>query len=459
MTVISRNPATGEILNTFRSAGPNEVKGAVALAREAQRAWGSLGLDERLRYFERLKSVFEERLSEILELVKLETGKLTPDGEAEVYDVIDAIGYYAQQARAGVGPKNFALNAEALPDTEGILEYVPFGVIGLIMPWNFPFYSPAIFSIAAVLAGNAVVIKPSEYSTMVGLKLEALFKDAGFPDGIVQTLPGADETGAALSRSEVDKLFFVGSVEAGRQVIAEAAGTPVQVELGGNSAAIVLADADVKLAVEAIAWGATYHSGQDCVAVKRIFVHDSVADTFVDALTKVVGNLRLGVDYGPYITSEARDQVADRISAAVAGGAGLLTGGEIVEPGFWLTPSVLMLSDLSPELVAKETFGNAAPIVKFRDLDEAIHLANSTSYGLSNSVFSSDEELATSVARRLESGMTFINEGLAPFPGWDHWTGWKASGFGSVEGKYAQCVKKRVITINRSGRRSFWYPY
>jgi acyl-CoA reductase-like NAD-dependent aldehyde dehydrogenase len=456
----SINPATGEMLEAFQSTTAPEVEKALNLARSAQKDWAKTTTQERLRLFSRLSEVMQERSEAILDLIKLESGKLRPDAEAELFDVIDAVDYYSDEYKKVVPDLSVKLNPEAFPDTDLELDFVPYGVIGLIMPWNFPFYCPAMIAIAATLAGNAVLIKPSEYSTMIGQLIGELFRVSGFPSDLVQIIPGDDQTGKDLDQIGVDKLFFVGSVEGGRDVVANAGIVPVEVELGGNSAALVLEGADLDLAAAGIAYAATYHSGQDCVGIKRIFVVETVAEAFIAKLVEIVKSLRPGIDYGPYIPPQAALQVKKRIEDAVNHGARLLCGGDMSSPGNWLTPSVLTYEDPRLELVASETFGKVAPVMVVPDVEAAIREANKTEYGLSNAVFTRNLVQARDLASRLESGMVFINDPFVFTRGWDHWTGWKNSGFGTVESKLMQCLKKRVLSVNRAGvRRSFWYPY
>jgi acyl-CoA reductase-like NAD-dependent aldehyde dehydrogenase len=458
--VQSINPATGEMLGAFHATTAPEVKNALSLARAAQKDWAKTSTQERVGRFGRLAEAIQERSGSILDLIKLETGKLRPDAEAELFDVIDAVDYYCDEYKKVVPDLSVKLNPEAFSDTDLELDFVPHGVIGVIMPWNFPFYCPAIIAIAATLAGNAVLIKPSEYSTMIGQLVGELFRASSFPSDLVQIIPGGDQTGRDLVKSGVDKIFFVGSIEAGKDVVANAGIVPVEVELGGNSSALVLEEADLDLAAAGIAYGATYHSGQDCVGIKRIFVVETVAESFISKLVEIIKGLRPGIDYGPYIPPEAALQVKKRIEDAVNHGAKLLCGGEMSSPGNWLTPSVLTYEDSGLDLVASETFGNVAPVMVVPDAEAAIREANQTEYGLSNAVFTRNQAQAREVASRLESGMVFINDPFVTTCGWDHWTGWKNSGFGTVESKLMQCLKKRVLSVNRTGvQRSFWYPY
>lgn len=460
MAVTSINPSTGEVLKRFEETDASEVSAAVDRARLAQAAWAAERPESRTALFENLQSVISRHSDEILTLMWEEAGKVRPDGEAEVFDIIDAIPYYLNKAAEFHADTSLKLNSEAFPNTELIVDTEPFGVVGLIMPWNFPFYSPGMFVITNAIAGNAVILKPSEYSTLTGFIIRDLFVEAGFPEMLVQVLPGGEAVGKQLVRSGIDKIFFVGSVDAGRDIIANAGITPVQVELGGNSAALILNDADIDLAAQGVSWAATYHSGQDCVGIKRVFVDEKVSDEFIDRVIGIVSKLRPAIDYGPYITPEAAAEVKSRLQEAVASGARLLCGGEPSSPGNWLSPSVILIENQSSKLVSQETFGNVVPIMTVRSTAEAVREANSTKYGLSNSVFSSDQSTALDVARQLQSGMVFINEPFIAIPGWDHWTGWKDSGFGTVESKLVQCRKKKVLSLRgATGPRSFWYPY
>ena len=229
MKVRSTNPANGMILKEFSAATNEEVVSAVTRARDAQNKWGELSVEEREKYFRKLSQVLQNNVQKILQVMLTETGKRIPDGEAEVYDVIDAIDYYLDKVRKVHPDMSTKLNAEVFPETDLVIDYVPYGVMGLVMPWNFSFYSPMMFILASLVAGNSVVLKPSEYSSMVGLTIQEMFHEAEFPEGLLEVLVGAEETGKYLVKSSVDKIFFVGSIEAGKDIIANAGIKPVQV--------------------------------------------------------------------------------------------------------------------------------------------------------------------------------------------------------------------------------------
>jgi len=462
MRIRSVNPNDGSEIAQFEETSEQAANEAVERARVAQKSWAKETVATRIELMRTLAQMMSSRGPEILEIMKIETGRLKPDAEAEVFDVVDAVEYYIGKLNDLPVSVQLGLDPSVADDTTVEVGYAPYGVIALIMPWNFPFYVPMMSLIPSLLSGNAVVFKPSEYATMVGLKIGELVRDAGFPADLVQVLPGGEAAGQALVKAGPDKIFFTGSVDGGMDIVTNAGTTPVQAELGGNSAALVLEDADISLAAAGIAWAGTYHSGQDCAGIKRVFAHQDIADRLIVRLTEILSELRPGVDYGPYISRDARDVVKARIDAAVAAGSRLVVGGEVDDnsKGNWLSPSLVIVDDPTLELVAKETFGNTIPVQVVESVDEAIDLANDTVFGLSNAVFSADLESARRLAGRLESGMVFINDPFINLPGQDHWTGWKQSGIGSMESKLEQCVRKKVVGVNLGGEaRDFWYPY
>jgi acyl-CoA reductase-like NAD-dependent aldehyde dehydrogenase len=459
MKFCSINPTTGECLHTHIADTSETITAKVKQAQVAQLDWASMPSNDRIGALKKLKHVIEVKMPEILDLIYRETGKLPADSSAEVYDVLDAFDYYDRQYSNLTMPL-VEINSEAFPMTKAWLEYSPFGVLALIMPWNFSFYSPMMFVIAGATAGNAIVIKPSEHSTLVGLMIRDLWIEAGLPHELLQIVVGDESVGRKLVKSSCDKIFFVGSVDGGKNVIANAGITPVQVELGGNSAAIVMPDADLDLAAQAIAWGGTYNSGQDCAGIKRVYAHSSIAVALQERLVKIVRLLRQGIDYGPYISEEARSIVADRLVDAKAKGAEILIGGEVVNPGFWLNPSVVRISDDNTPLVSEETFGNVLPLMLFEDEETLVKHVNGSKYGLSNAIFSADNNNALRLGRKLHGGMIFINDSFVTPVGWDHWTGWKNSGFGTMDSKLNQCLRKRLCSSGlHKEKRSFWYPY
>lgn len=459
MQISSIDPGTGEVLEVFPGSGPAEAAQAVARASRAQRSWARDPV-RRAELVGALGELLASRAAEVAALITRETGKPPADAEAEVAEVVDAVGYYLAR-QAADAPVPIPVPPEVFPRTEVAYEGRPVGVIGLVMPWNFPFYTPMLCLIPCLLAGNAAVLKPSEYATMTGRLIVDLVRSAGIPEELVALLPGGADTGRALLAAGVDKVFFVGSVAAGREVAANAGLVPVHSELGGNSAALVLPDADLELAAAAIAWGATYHSGQDCAAVKRVYGERRVVGPLLELLTAELAKRVPGKHYGPYIRRPFLELTRRRVADAVAAGSRLVTGAEVPDGthpgGHWLSPSIVELHDDTVELVAEETFGNVVPVLAVPDTEAAVRHANASRLALSASVFTRDLDRARDVAGQLEAGMVFVNDPIVNLPGADHWTGWRDSGSGAMDSRWEQCHRKRVLSVNASPeRRDFW---
>lgn len=458
MKVYSVNPSNGERIAEFESATTQAAVDAVSRARLAQKAWWERSSADRADILRGFGQMLENRKNEVIAIISSESGRIPSDAEAEVMDVADAVGYYIDRVQEQNQRREIAVDDQFFPETTISTRCVPHGVIAMIMPWNFPFYAPMMNTLPALLAGNAVIIKPSEYTTMVGAKIVELLLDAGLPRNIIQYLPGSDKTGEALIAAKPDKIFFVGSVETGRKVIASAGTTPVQVELGGNSAAIVLEDSDLDLAARAIAWAGLYSSGQDCVGIKRVYVRSECLEDFESRLLKVISGLTAGKDYGPYIRAESRSVVQSRVAEAAKAGADVILAPEVLERGYFATPAVVRMNSDDLDLTRFETFGNVLPIMEISSDDEAIERANDTTYGLSSCLFTQDAARADRFVNELQTGMVFVNDPFVNLPGGDHWTGWRNSGFGTMESKLEQMQKKKVVSMNWSTKpREFWY--
>lgn len=469
--ITSINPSTGEKIATHQTASTNEVASAVVRAREAQASWKTTPPEERIMLFAKLGEVIEAQVDEIVSLIHEETGKRVPDAEYEPYDIMDGIGHYSRQLKLLMA-KDLAVPPSFLPhgtkfNTIAELRLEPHGVVAAIMPWNFPFWIPMVNIIPSMLAGNTVVFKPSEYSTLVGKKIAELFREAGFPEGVLELVVGADEVGKALVTSGIDFVFLTGSVEAGLDARRNVGLKPVEFELGGNSASIILEDADIDLAVEGTVWGGVYNAGQSCSGHKRVYVHEAIADEFKRRVLEKVNSLVPVRDYGPYIRQSQLEEVDRRVQDAVRQGAKLLTGGQPpknlpkeYEGGFWYAPTVLEYADDALSLVSKETFGNVLPIRVVGSTDQAIKLANATDYGLNNILWSQNLEEAEKLAGQLQSGMVFINEAELALVAGEYWGGWKNSGIGSIGTKLEKCFKQQLLIAHTGSKpRDYWFPY
>jgi len=472
-TITSYAPATGEALGEVPILGADDVKRAVSSAREAQKAWALLPLEERVDRVLRFRDAIVDEAESIVDLVVAECGK--PRAEALTHEVMitaDLATFYAKHASRILAPKEIELHL--LKHRRSYVHYAPRGVVGIISPWNFPFVIPMGDVMAALIAGNAVVLKPSEVTPLIALKAKEIYDSAGLPDDLFQVVTGDGGTGAALIDAPVDKVIFTGAVSTGR-IVAAACGQrliPCTVELGGKAAAIVCDDADVERAARGIAFGGFANSGQVCISVERVYAHASVYDRLVSRTRELVQEIRQGdptrydVDMGAIIFPKQMEIAEALIADATDKGATLETGGSRLEgEGQFFAPTLLSGCTQDMDVMREETFGPVVPIMRVTDEEQAIELANDSHLGLMGYVFTKDRDKGRRIAERIRAGTVMVNDVLlayaapeAPFGGV------KDSGFGRVhgdEGLRAMCEVRHVnydrVTVG--SREPLWFPY
>lgn len=449
------------------------VRAAVSRARAAQPAWGALPVRERLAWIARAHRAFVEQADRIVEVTGRETGKSRVETLAQdVLAVCDLLTFYEKTAVRTLSSRRSGTGS--LPHKRARRVYQPHGVIGVIAPWNSPVNLAAGPALTALVAGNAVVIKPSELTPFSGLLVGELLRGALPDPELVQIVTGDGATGEALVKSGVDKLVFTGSVATGKRVMAAAAETltPLVLELGGKDPMVVCDDADLDRAAAAAVWGAFTNCGQACVSIERAYVHASVHDAFVD---KVLAETRRvnqgprdqpGVHIGSMSFARQVEIVLDQLTDALAKGARVRVGGERRPdlPGLFLPPTVVTEVTSGMKLLEEETFGPVLAVVKVESDDEAIRACNAGRYGLSASVWSRSRARARAVADRLEVGGVVINDclltyGIPALP----FGGVKESGFGRSHGEEGLIELSRVKTVVEDilglGREFFWFPY
>jgi acyl-CoA reductase-like NAD-dependent aldehyde dehydrogenase len=466
------NPATGALIETIPVDSPEAVADTVRRIRANQLEWEAMGIGGRYHWLGKLRDWLLDNEERVVETMQRETGKVRADATNEPRYLADLINFYGTRAAEFIGEESVRPHTPLLAAKKLRVQYRPIPVVGIISPWNFPLILSLGDAIPALQAGCAVVVKPSEF-TPLGLTevVEAWKREIGGPD-IFDCVYGVAETGGALV-DEVDFVQFTGSDRTGRKVMARAAETltPVSLELGGKDPMIVLADADLDRAANAAAWGGMMNSGQICLSVERIYVEEPAYDGFVSKLTAEVGRLRQGADGGgemrdvgamtsPNQTAIVEDHVAD----AIAAGAKALTGGKRLKgPGDYFEPTVLVDVDHSMKVMQDETFGPVVGVMKVRDAEEAVRLANDSRYGLGGSVFGARER-AEQVARRVECGSINVNDVLINYFAMDvPMGGWKQSGIGLRHGEpgIKKYCRSESLVITRFGgkREPTWYPY
>ncbi len=445
--VVSRNPATGETLREFENAGAAEVAAAVARARAAQPAWAELGVRARIEILRRFQGLLHAKKDDVARAISRENGK--PQAEAlvtEVVVVLDAARFLIENAHAVLKPEPVSHGNLVLKTKSAYLVREPYGVIGIISPWNYPFATPATEGLAALVAGNSVLLKPSEFTPLAALELASLLHDAGVPQDVYRVVIGDGLAGAALVEARIDKIIFTGSVRTGKRVAETAAKKllPVVLELGGKDPMLVLEDADLDVATSAALWGAFMNAGQTCLSVERCYVHRSLYEKFLAAVVEKTHKLRVGngmdpaTDVGPMIHEQQVRVVETHVADAVARGARLLTGGRRLAelgPNFY-APTVLADVTHEMQIMREETFGPLLPVMPFDSDDEAVRLANDSEFGLAASVWTSDRRRGEALARRIEAGTVMVNDviscfGISEAP---H-GGVKSSGIGRAHGR------------------------
>jgi len=439
------NPATEETIARVEEAGPEQVDAAVRSAREAQASWRDLDPHARSELLWRLADLIQERGSELAEVETRDNGKpLFEAGKVDVPSVVQNFRYYAGWADK--------LTGETIPVSGPFLNYTlrqPVGVVGAIVPWNFPL-SLAAWKVAPALAcGNAVILKPAEQTPLTALLLGELALEAGIPPGVLNVLPGhGPVTGQALvEHPGVDKISFTGSVETGKRIMREAAATVknVTLELGGKSPNVVFADADLEAAARGATTGIFYGKGEVCAAGSRLYVERSVKDAFMEKLLERTSRMQPGdptspkTRLGALVSREQREKVLSYIASGKEEGARLAAGGEpasVDGKGFFVEATVFDDVDIDMRIAREEIFGPVLSVLAFEDVDDAIRQANETIYGLAAGLWTRDVGKAHRFARDVQAGTVWVNtynryDSASPFGGF------KQSGFGRDLGRHA----------------------
>ncbi|MFN2611735.1 MAG: aldehyde dehydrogenase family protein [Solirubrobacterales bacterium] len=466
------NPATGEPIATVPVDGPDTVHAVAERLRASQPEWEALGIKGRSRWLNQLRDWLFDNQEQVAETMQRETGKVRAEAGSEAVYLTDLINFYGKKAPKMIGDQKVRAHSPLMASKKLRIQYRPFQLVGVISPWNFPLILSLGDGIPALQAGAAVLIKPSEV-TPLGITeiIEAWKSEIGGPD-VIDVVHGMGETGSALV-DEADFIQFTGSDVTGKKVMAQAAETltPVSLELGGNDAMIVLEGSDVDRAAAAAAWGGFANCGQVCMSVERTFVAEPVYEEFVTKFAAEVNSLNMGIDGPEYgmeqgaITFPKQMKVAaQHVADAKQKGARVVAGGAAVDrPGDWFEPTVLADTDTSMEVMKEETFGPVVGVMKVKDAEQAVRLANQSRHGLTGYVFGRKRE-AEQAARRLEVGAAVVNDVLVNFLASDvPMGGWKDSGVGYRHGEYGikKFVRPESLVLTRFGgkRELLYFPY
>jgi acyl-CoA reductase-like NAD-dependent aldehyde dehydrogenase len=474
-TLPSIDPATGRVTKHFEKTPPLAVPQLLDTARNAQRAWAQKSIEERCAQIAILKHKMLQARELLTEAVVRESGK--PRVEAKFSDIfvsLDTAEYFSKRGADLLRAKHIPHHNTAAKAKSGALFYEPLGVLAIISSWNYPLAIPLSQIIPAVAAGNAVLCKTSDFTPECGALIENLFRDAGFPPGLVTILQGGGELGQALIEARPDKVFFTGSVLTGKRV-AEACAhhlIPSVLELGGKDAMLVLADARLDIASSAAVWGSYTNCGQVCLSVERLFVEQSISEEFIQQCVQKTQKLRLGpgcdpaTEVGPLIRPQHVQRMTDLIADALQHGAKVLCGGRPrpdLGPNFF-EPTVLTGVDSSMKLFQDETFGPIMAIQVVRDAEEAIARANDSEFALAASVWTSDVAGGKKIAKRLRAGTVMVNDVLSGFAIAEapH-GGCGLSGWGRTHGEAGllEMINLKYVDIDRMPgmEKPWWYRY
>ena len=451
------NPSTEEKISEAPQGTVEDTQKAIDAAYKAQENWARLPAIERAKYLKRIADGIRKNAELLTTTIVKEQGKIKSLAYAEVANfTADYIDYMAEWARRIEGE---IIQSDRV--NENIFLYkMPIGVIAGILPWNFPFFLIARKMAPALITGNSVVIKPSSDTPNNAFEFAKIVAEADLPPGVFNVVSGKGAVvGSELaSNPKVGMVSFTGSIETGSKIMELASRniTKVSLELGGKAPAIVMDDADVDLAVKAIKDSRIVNTGQACNCAERVYVHEGIADEFIEKITEAMKETKYGnplkeeVDMGPLINSNALKSVDDMVKRAINQGAKMTFGGRAEErkKGFFYKPTILIDCKQNMEIIHKEIFGPVLPIVKFKTLDEAIEMANDSEYGLSSSIYTQNLDVAMRAANGIKFGETYVNrENFEAIQGFH--AGWRKSGIGGDDGKHGieECLNTHVVYL------------
>jgi acyl-CoA reductase-like NAD-dependent aldehyde dehydrogenase len=471
----SFNPATGELIGSVETIKPGQVQAVVDDVAEVQPFWAQLTLADRARYLRKAADVLVEEVDEVAGLLTREQGKpITESYTMEVVPTIDVLHWCADTGPKILADEPIRMGQALFLSKKAKFSYEPLGVVGVIAPWNYPWSIPFDEVAMALMAGNGVVLKPASLTPLLGERIRETFEKAGLPEGLVRVVHGGGVIGSALCESSARKIFFTGSVDVGRKV-GEICAKQLKgsvLELGGKDPQIVCADADLANAISGCVWGGFANAGQTCSGIERTYVVKDVADRFVEGVVRRASELTVGdptewgTEIGPMVSEDQFGVVSELVDDALENGAERVAGGPREVPGFsgrFIAPTVLAGVEDEMRIMREEIFGPVVPIIVVDSEEEALERANDSNFGLGASIWTKDRAKGERMARRVESGMVWINDHSYTHAACQcSWGGVKESGLGRSHSKFGfyECVDVKLVSWEPGLARDFWWqPY
>ncbi len=469
----SINPATEKIIGKIYLSSEENVRMAVESAKKAQSKWSALSLNRRAEYLKKMGKIILQNSESLKVLITREMGKPIRESEIEVLETADIINFFSEEGKAYMNGETYSVDNSIFPDRINLSIREPVGVVGIIKPWNYPLELPMWSILPALLTGNTVVFKPSEYTPMVATVIGKIAEEAGLPQGVLNIVNGNGRTGEALTLSDVDMISFTGSVETGKKIMMNSSKKlhKLTVELGGSDPFIILSSANLEEAVNGALWGRFNNCGQVCVSAKRIIVLREIYRDFLDLFVEKVSDLNIGdgllpdTDIGPLVSETHRQKILEQLSDAKKKGATVETGGNIpkgFDKGFFFEPTILVDVRRDMRVWKEEVFGPIASIMVADDPKEAVNIANDSIFGLGASVWGQNMSDVFYITSNLKCGMVWVNEINTLQPNCP-WGGIKNSGFGKELGKDGiyEYTHLKNISIYHGGKttRDWWFPY
>jgi acyl-CoA reductase-like NAD-dependent aldehyde dehydrogenase len=473
VTIEVYDPATGSLVGIVPAMSAGDVAELADRARRAQPDWEAAGFKARERVFRRAQRWLHDNSGRVAEMIRSETGKTHEDAQLELTVAARAFGFWAGNAAGYLADERVRSPSPLTIGKKIVVRHRPVGLVGVIGPWNYPLVNGFCDCIPALMAGNAVIHKPSEVTPLTAGLAAEMLRECGMPEDVYLVATGDGVTGTALI-DEVDFVMFTGSTATGRKVMERASRTltPVSLELGGKDPMLVLRDANIERAANNAVYSSMNNSGQICISIERVYVEEPVYDEFVAKVVEKVGALRQGPPDGPgsvevgAMTFAPQVELVDaHVKDAVAKGAKVLAGGKPGDgPGLFYEPTVLVDVDHSMKCMTEETFGPLLPIMRVPDEAEAIRLANDSVYGLQSAVFTRDVGRGEAVGRQLEAGACCVNDAQVNFMAFEApMGGWKTSGVGSRHGAggIRKYCRRQTLLVNRFALDSdpYMFPY